>query len=81
LPHIATWQESVSQAVHWGLYLSLLGQVAAGFVASYLWAHAARIHVFIWDVTLALVGLHLAAAACHTVRGDEVIRRMVPWMR
>jgi len=81
LPQAADWRERVAQAVHWGLYLSLLGQVAAGFVTAYLWAPAGRIHVFLWNVTLVLVGLHVAAALYHAVRQDDVIRRMFPWMR
>jgi cytochrome b561 len=81
LPQVASWQQRVSRAVHWALYLCLLGQVAAGFATSYLWAPAARIHVFFWNVTLVLVGLHIAAAAYHAVRRDGVASRMIPWMR
>ncbi|MAS07138.1 MAG: cytochrome B [Ahrensia sp.] len=78
LPRLTNWRDRTSQAVHWALYFSLLGQVAAGFVTSYLWAPAARFHVLFWNVTLILVGLHIAAAAYHAFRGDGVVWRMIP---
>ena len=78
LPRLTNWRDRTSHAVHWALYFSLLGQVAAGFVTSYLWAPAARFHVLFWNVTLILVGLHIAAAAYHALRGDGVVWRMIP---
>ncbi|WP_265519078.1 cytochrome b [Nitratireductor luteus] len=79
--HIQGWLERLSQVIHWGLYISLLGQVAAGFAAAYLWAPAGRIHILLWNVTLVLASLHIAAAAYHAVRCDGVVKRMVPWPR
>ena len=78
LPRLTNWRDRTSQAVQWALYFSLLGQVAAGFVTSYLWAPAARFHVLFWNVTLILVGLHIAAAAYHAFRGDGVVWLMIP---
>jgi cytochrome b561 len=72
------WLDRLSQAIHWALYLSLLSQTAAGFAASYFWAPAGPIHVFLWNITLGLVSIHLAAAAYHTIRCDGVVWRIMP---
>ena len=78
---MSSWQERLSQSTHWALYIVLLSQAAAGFAAAYLWAPAGRIHILLWNVTLALGTIHLAATASHAVRRDGVISRMVPWPR
>lgn len=68
-------------AVHYGLYACLAAQAATGFTASYLWAPAAGIHKLIWNVTLTLVVIHLAASLWHVIRGDAILVRMVPSRR
>ena len=75
------WQERLSRAVHGGLYVSLSGQAVTGFTAAYLWSSAGRVHILLWNVTLVLVGLHIVAAAYHTVRRDGVASRMIAWPR
>lgn len=68
-------------AVHYGFYACLAAQAVTGFTASYLWGPAAVIHKLIWNVTLTLVVIHLAASLWHAVRGDAVLVRMVPSRR
>lgn len=68
----------LSAAVHWGIYASLLAQASTGFVAAYLWGGAGRVHVFLWNVTLTLTAIHVAAALFHAVRRDGVLSRMLP---
>lgn len=72
------WKQRTAEIVHWGLYASLLAQIATGFVAAYFWSGAGRLHVLFWNLTLLLIGLHLAAVVFHLVRRDGAIRRMLP---
>ena len=74
-----SWQSKTASTVHWALYLSVLGQASTGFVSSYLWQGAVPFHQMFWNLTLTLVTLHVLAAAYHLVRGDDVVRKMVPW--
>lgn len=74
-----SWQSKTASTVHWALYLSVLGQASTGFVSSYLWQWAVPFHQMFWNLTLTLVTLHVLAAAYHLVRGDDVVRKMVPW--
>lgn len=64
--------------VHWGLYASLAAQATTGFVASYFWGPAAGVHKAIWNVTLTLAALHVAAALWHGLQRDGVIGNMMP---
>ena len=73
------WQTKAAYAVHWALYLSVLGQASTGFVASYLWKGAVPFHLMFWNLILTLVSLHVLAAAYHLVCGDGVVRNMVVW--
>ena len=77
-PGQASWQSVASAAVHWGIYGSLLAQAATGFITSYFFSQLAPVHTFLWNVTLALVVIHVAAALLHAVRGDGVVSRMLP---
>ena len=70
--------QRLSGAVHWGLYLSLMAQAATGFVTAYLWGGAGQVHVLLWNVTLALVAIHVGAALLHAMRLDGVLSRMLP---
>ena len=70
--------QRLSEAVHWGLYLSLMAQAGTGFVTAYLWGGAGRVHVLLWNVTLALVAVHVGAAIIHALRSDGVLTRMLP---
>lgn len=76
----ADWSSAAIAAaiVHWGLYVSLAAQAATGFVASYFWGPAAGVHKAIWNVTLTLVAVHVAAAAWHGMRRDGVVGNMLP---
>lgn len=67
--------------VHWGLYASLAAQAATGLIVAYFWAPAAWSHKALWNVTLVLVGLHVAAALWHAVRHDGVVSGMLPCRR
>ena len=72
------WRRALSLAVHLGLYAALLLQAATGFTASYLFGGAGRIHVFVWNVILVLLALHVAGALYHLVRRDGVVPRILP---
>ncbi|MEQ8374973.1 MAG: cytochrome b/b6 domain-containing protein [Roseibium aggregatum] len=76
---LRSWQTSAASTVHWALYLSVLGQASTGFVSSYLWQGAVPFHKMFWNLTMALVGLHVAAAIYHLARGDEVVVKMRLW--
>ncbi|MCR4267519.1 cytochrome b [Nitratireductor sp. ZSWI3] len=78
---LPAWQKRASAIVQWGLYASLFAQAGTGFTASYLWAGAAPIHGLLWNVTLTLAFLHIAAAIVHLCKGDGIFRRMVPATR
>ena len=73
-----SWAERAAKALHYGFYAAIIGQACMGFVASYLWFAIAPYHVVGSQIILAMVALHLAAAAWHTlVARDETVDRMV----
>ncbi len=76
---LPSWQKRAAFFVQWGLYASLLAQAATGFAASYLTGKAAPVHAFLWNVTLTLAFLHIAAALIHIVRRDGIAGRMSIW--
>ncbi|RST82135.1 cytochrome B [Aquibium carbonis] len=73
--------EAAAVVVHYGIYACLAAQAGTGFLASYLWSPAAEVHKMIWNVTLSLAAIHLAAALGHAVRRDGVLSRMLPSRR
>ncbi len=77
-PRMSNWQDRAAAFVHWGLYAALAAQALTGFIASYYWGPMAGIHRAIWNVTLALISVHVAAAAWHGLRRDDVLARMLP---
>ena len=56
------WRKRLSCAVQYALYLVLLGEAAAGAVASYLWWPMSAVHVALFWALIALVVLHLGGA-------------------
>ncbi|WP_087004753.1 cytochrome b [Rhizobium sullae] len=73
-----SWTERVAKALHHAFYAAIIGQAGMGFVASYVWFGIAPYHVIGSRIILAMVALHLAATAWHTlVARDETIDRMV----
>ena len=73
-----SWAERAAKALHYGFYAAIIGQACMGFVASYLSFAIAPYHVIGSKIILAMVALHLAAAAWHTlVARDETVDRMV----
>lgn len=76
----ATVAQALSRAMHHGFYAAIIGQAAIGFVASYLWFGIAPYHAVGSKVILAMVALHVAAAAWHTLvlRDDTVDRMILP---
>jgi len=56
------WRVRLSRAVQYALYLVLLGEAAAGAVASYLWWPMSAVHVALFWALVALVALHLGGA-------------------
>jgi cytochrome b561 len=75
---LASWQSTASATIHWGIYASLLAQAGTGFITSYFFSQLAPVHMFLWNVTLILVAIHVAAALFHAARGDGVVLRMLP---
>ena len=73
--------ETAAVVVHYCIYACLAAQAATGFLASHLWSPAAGIHKMIWNVTLSLAVMHMAAALWHAVRKDGVLSRMLPSRR
>ncbi len=56
------WRIRLSSVVQYALYLVLLGEAAAGAVASYLWWPMSAVHVALFWALVALVALHLGGA-------------------
>ena len=73
--------ERLASIVHGGLYFAVLFQAATGFVTTYLWGPARVFHAYLWDIILILASVHIAAAVYHLIRGDRVLRRMIPRFR
>jgi cytochrome b561 len=72
------WPERAATALHHAFYATIIGQACMGFVASYFWFRIAPYHVVGSRIILAMVALHLAAAAWHTLAvRDETVDRMV----
>ncbi|HWT58847.1 MAG TPA: cytochrome b/b6 domain-containing protein [Rhizobium sp.] len=72
------WAGRTAKALHYGFYVAIIGQACMGFIASYLSFAIAPYHVIGSRIILAMVALHLAAAAWHTlVARDETVDRMV----
>ncbi|MBB3352661.1 cytochrome b561 [Rhizobium sp. BK049] len=73
-----TWTGRVATALHHAFYAAIIAQACMGFVASYFWFGIAPYHVAGSRIILAMVALHVAAAAWHTlVARDETVDRMV----
>ena len=70
------WRGMVAAVVHGSIYAALFAQAGSGFVATYLWGGAGRIHVLLWNAILVLLALHLAGVAYHLLRRDGVASRM-----
>ena len=60
-----SWQEKLSQFVHFGLYGILALQAVTGAVATYFWWPISTAHRYLFWVFMALVLLHAAAALWH----------------
>ncbi|OWV78857.1 hypothetical protein ATY78_12225 [Rhizobium sp. R635] len=73
-----TWTGRIATALHHAFYAAIIGQACMGFIASYFWFGIAPYHVIGSKIILAMVALHLAAAAWHTlVARDETVDRML----
>jgi cytochrome b561 len=69
--------DRLARVMHFAFYAAVIAQAAMGFVASYFWFGIAPVHVLGSRVILALLALHIAAAAWHTfVWRDETVDRM-----
>ncbi|MGO8083061.1 cytochrome b [Rhizobium leguminosarum] len=70
--------DRIGRVLHHGFYAAIIGQASMGFIASYLWFGIAPYHVLGSKIILAMVALHFAAAAWHTlVAKDETLDRMI----
>lgn len=69
--------EHAARALHLGFYGALIGQAALGFTASYITFAVAPLHVIGSKMILAMLALHVAAAAVHAARRDGVVMRML----
>ncbi|OWV87876.1 hypothetical protein ATY75_21180 [Rhizobium sp. N122] len=70
--------DRLARAMHFVFYAAVIAQAAMGLVASYLWFGIAPVHVLGSQVILALLALHITAAAWHTfVWRDDTVDRMV----
>ncbi|PDT21282.1 cytochrome b [Rhizobium hidalgonense] len=73
-----TWAGRAATALHHAFYAAIIAQACMGFVASYFWFGIAPYHVAGSRIILAMVALHFAATAWHTlVARDETVDRMV----
>jgi cytochrome b561 len=70
--------DRIARVLHHGFYAAIIGQASMGFIASYLWFGIAPYHVLGSRIILAMVALHFAAAAWHTlVAKDETLDRII----
>lgn len=66
-----------ARILHLAFYAIVIGQACLGFIASYLSFRVAPLHVAGSWLLLLMVGMHVAAAAWHTVvRKDDTLDRM-----
>ena len=69
--------------VHFAFYAVLIAEGMTGAIATYLWWPMSAAHVIFFDILLALLSMHVAAALWHQfVRKDAALRRMgifAPW--
>lgn len=66
-----------ARALHLAFYAAIIGQACLGFAASYVTFSVAPLHVVGSWVILAMVFIHVLAAAWHTlVLKDDTIERM-----
>ncbi|MBW9055193.1 cytochrome b/b6 domain-containing protein [Rhizobium mesosinicum] len=73
-----TWAGRAATAFHHAFYATIIGQACMGFAASYFWFGIAPYHAVGSRIILAMVALHLAAAAWHTlIARDETVDRIV----
>ncbi|AGS22313.1 cytochrome b561 protein [Rhizobium etli] len=73
-----TWTGRAATVLHHAFYAAIIAQACMGFVASYFWFGIAPYHVAGSRIILAMVALHLAAAAWHTlIARDATVDRMV----
>lgn len=73
--------ERLAFLAHWSLYGLLMLQALTGFAASYIHMGIAPVHKALWSLVWPLIGLHVAAALYHLLRGDGVFARMLPLAR
>ncbi|WP_064710694.1 cytochrome b [Rhizobium bangladeshense] len=74
----STWAGRAATMLHYAFYAAIIGQACTGFLASYFWFRIAPYHVVGSKIILAMVALHFAAAAWHTlVARDETVDRIV----
>ena len=67
----------LAQCVHFASYAVLIAEGVTGAVASYFWWPMSAAHVILFDLLLALVTIHVAAAAWgQFVRKDATLRRI-----
>lgn len=65
------------RGVHFAFYAVLITEGITGAVASYFWWPISAAHVILFNVLLALVTIHVAAALWHEfARKDAVMRRI-----
>ena len=70
--------ERAAYILYFGFYLVIIFQAVLGFVASYLWFGVAPYHVIGSWIILAMVFMHLSAAAWHTlVMKDNTLDKIV----
>jgi cytochrome b561 len=70
------WTRVAASTVHAAFYAVLIAEGVAGAVASYLWWPASALHVVLFKVLLALLGLHVAAVVLHHLSGSAALGRM-----
>ena len=73
-PGLAT---RLAQGLHAAFYAVLIAEGLTGAVATYFWWPISTVHVILFDVLLALVTVHVAAALWHAfIRRDGVVHRV-----
>jgi cytochrome b561 len=67
----------VAQGVHASFYAVLITEGVTGAVASYYWWPISAVHVILFDILVALITIHIAAALWHQfIRKDGVVGRV-----
>lgn len=73
-----SWQRTGATGVHFAFYGLLILQGITGAVATYLWWPISIVHQLLFKSIVALAAVHILAAAYHQIKGQSILKRILP---